>query len=361
MKTLARHPVALLLLGLALLLPACGDAGTPGAIGPTLVIHGGAGTITRGAMTPELEHEYREELSRALREGFDILESGGSSIDAVVKAVRVMEDSPLFNAGKGAVFTNQGRNEMDAAIMDGSDLNAGAVASVTTIRNPILAARAVMTDSKHVMLVGRGAELFAAGRGLEIVDPEYFFTQRRWDALLKAREKEEGQSALPSPATEGAGFGTVGAVALDRDGNLAAATSTGGMTNKRYGRVGDTPIIGAGTYANNRTCAVSGTGQGEYFMRNLVSYDLSALIEYGGLTVEAAATRVIHEKLTAIGGTGGVIALDAHGRIAMVFNTEGMYRGHIRAGESARVLIYGDEDSTSSRGARSATDSPAQR
>ncbi|UCG52740.1 MAG: isoaspartyl peptidase/L-asparaginase [Candidatus Latescibacterota bacterium] len=308
----------------------------------TMVIHGGAGTILKENMTPERERAYTEKLTEALQMGLEILKNDGSSLDAVEAAIRVLEDSPLFNAGKGAVFTAQGKNELDASIMDGTTLNAGAVASVTTIKNPISAARAVMEDSKHVLLVGRGAELFAAGQGLDIVDPEYFFEQTRWDQLLKIKESE--QSSLERSGAIQMRFGTVGALALDRKGNLAAGTSTGGLTNKRHGRVGDSPIVGAGTYANNATCAVSGTGQGEYFMRNLVAYDVSALMEYQGMNLDDAVEKVIQEKLTELGGLGGVIALDKFGNVAMSFNTEGMYRGWIKEDGEAQVLLYGDED-----------------
>jgi beta-aspartyl-peptidase (threonine type) len=321
-----------------------------------LVIHGGAGTILREKMSPEHEAEIRGALEEALAAGYRILSRGGSSLDAVEAAVVVMEDSPLFNAGKGAVFTSRGTNEMDASIMDGSDLNAGAVASVMTIKNPVKAAREVMTNTRHVMLVGRGAELFAAGRGLEIVDPEYFFTKRRWDALLRVREKaqqgEEGKEkpgerhgSLRAPAAvEGDWkFGTSAACALDRDGNLAAATSTGGLTNKMHGRVGDTPIIGAGTYANNATCAVSATGTGEYFMRGLLSYQVSARMQFAGMTLEEAVKTVIDDELTGMGGDGGIIALDNGGRIEMRFNTAGMYRGYVKADGEYHVAIFGDE------------------
>ncbi|MFQ5512635.1 MAG: isoaspartyl peptidase/L-asparaginase family protein, partial [Candidatus Krumholzibacteriia bacterium] len=258
---------------------------------------------------------------------------------AVEATVRTMEDSPLFNAGKGAVFTNQGKNELDASIMDGSTLQAGAVASVTTIKNPITAARRVMTNSRHVLLVRRGAELFAGEQGLEMVDPEYFFTQRRWDALLKAKEKDHSSRAVPGEEK----FGTVGVAALDKDGDLAAGTSTGGLTNKLYGRVGDSPIVGAGTYANNHTCAVSGTGQGEYFMRNLVAYDVSVWMEHAGMSAQRAADKVIQEKLTALGGTGGVIVLDKDGNVAMSCNTAGRSRGYIGGDGVAHISIYGDE------------------
>jgi len=302
-----------------------------------LVIHGGAGTILRENMTPEKETIYRNKLTEALESGMAVLKRGGSSLDAVEATIRVMEDSPLFNAGKGAVFTNQGRNEMDASIMDGSTLNAGAVASVVNIRNPISAARKVMTESKHVMLVGEGAGQFAVEQGLELADSAYFYTQERWDRLQQAKEKEAGQT---DPDDK---HGTVGAVALDRNGNLAAGTSTGGLTNKRFGRVGDSPIIGAGTYANNKTCGVSGTGVGEYFMRGLVAYDVSANMEYVGLDLTAATEKVMN-KLTAMGGTGGFVALDKHGNVSMPFNTPGMYRGYIRGDGKAHVFFYGEED-----------------
>jgi beta-aspartyl-peptidase (threonine type) len=306
----------------------------------TMVIHGGAGTILKENMTPEREKAYRDKLTEALEAGMTILRNDGHSLDAVETAIRVLEDSPLFNSAKGAVFTAQGKNELDASIMDGATRSAGAVASVTTIKNPISAARAVMEKSGHVLLVGRGAEMFAASQGLDIVEPEYFFDQRRWDELL--RVKEEEQSSRVDPAGEHEKHGTVGALALDGHGNLAAGTSTGGLTNKKHGRVGDSSIVGAGTYANNATCAVSGTGQGEYFMRNLVAYDVSAMMEYQKMKVAAAADKVI-EKLTASGGLGGIIALDAHGNIAMPFNTPGMYRGYVKEDGEVHILFYGDD------------------
>lgn len=315
-----------------------GDGGGEGVI--ALVIHGGAGTILKENMTPEREAAYRETLAEALRGGFAVLDAGGSSLDAVVAAIRIMEDSELFNAGKGAVFTGQGKNELDASIMDGATGLAGAVGSVTTIKNPIVAARAVMERTRHVMLVGRGAEMFAAGQGLEIVGPEYFFTQRRWDQLLKKREKTKKQSSLSDDTDS---HGTVGAVALDEHGNLAVGTSTGGLTNKMHGRVGDSPIIGAGSYADNATCGVSGTGTGEFFMRGLIAYDVSARMRYSGLRLEDAASTVIKESLTDKDGTGGIIALDKNGNVAMPFNTPGMYRGYIKADGEAHVFIYGDE------------------
>jgi len=307
-----------------------------------MVIHGGAGTITRDKMTPEREQAIRGKLTEALQAGHAILQNRGTALDAVEAAIRILEDSPLFNAGKGAVFTAEGKNELDASIMDGATLKAGAVASVTTIRNPISAARAVMTQSKHVLLVGPGAERFAEEKGLEIVPPHYFFEQDRWDELQKVKESEK--ASLVPPSSGAVSFGTVGALALDSHGNLAAGTSTGGLTNKMHGRVGDSPIIGAGTYANNKTCAVSGTGQGEYFIRLEIAYDVSALMEYGGMTLEAAANKVINEKLTGLGGTGGIITLDKDGNIAMPFNTAGMYRGWVKADGQAHTAMYKDEE-----------------
>jgi beta-aspartyl-peptidase (threonine type) len=318
----------------------------------TLVIHGGAGTITRQNMTPEKEKAYREVLNQALQTGYAILKKGGTSLDAVEATVRVMEDSPLFNAGKGAVFTHEGKNEMDAAIMDGKNLMAGSIASVTTIRNPISTARKVMEKSEHVMMIGSGAEAFAKKQGMEIVDPSYFYTDARWKALQNAQKEEKTSLDHTGDTTgaliddkifiEGKKFGTVGCVALDKFGNLAAATSTGGMTNKRYGRVGDAPIIGAGTYANNATCAISATGHGEFFIRAVVGYDISALMEYKGYSVKKAADEVVMKKLVQRGGEGGVIALDRKGNFAMPFNSEGMYRGYIKADGSSEVLIYKD-------------------
>ncbi|PSL30249.1 isoaspartyl peptidase/L-asparaginase family protein [Dyadobacter jiangsuensis] len=336
----------------------------------TLVIHGGAGTITRANMSPEREKAYREGLDLALQKGYEVLKKGGTSVQAVEAAIHVMEDSPLFNAGKGAVFTNEGKNEMDAAIMEGKTLKAGAVAGVTTIKNPISAAIAVMDQSVHVMMAGKGAEQFAKEKGLQIVDPSYFYTEARYKALerAKAQEKteldhnakeenggkggtEEGgkgksPSSPSSPSslifTEGKKFGTVGCVALDKYGNLAAGTSTGGMTNKRYGRIGDAPIIGAGTYANNATCAVSATGHGEYFIRSVVAHDISALMEYKGLSLADAANEVVMKKLVERGGEGGVIAVDRNGNVAMPFNSEGMYRGYIKSDGKREILIYKD-------------------
>jgi beta-aspartyl-peptidase (threonine type) len=289
-----------------------------------IAIHGGAGTITRKNMTPEKESGYRSKLEEALNTGYSILEKGGLSLDAVEATIRIMEDSELFNAGKGAVFTNAGTNELDASIMDGSNLKAGAVAGVKTVKNPISAARKVMDETWHVMLSGDGADLFAKEQNLEIVDPIYFYTQRRWDSLKKIQSEKHG---------------TVGCVALDKNGNLAAGTSTGGLTNKQWGRIGDSPIIGAGTYANNKTCAVSGTGQGEYFIRGNVAYDISAIMEYENLSVGKAARKVI-SKLSDLGREGGVIAMDSHGNISMPFNTAGMYRGFRKSNSPAKILIY---------------------
>ncbi|MDX5422388.1 MAG: isoaspartyl peptidase/L-asparaginase [Hymenobacteraceae bacterium] len=318
----------------------------------TLVIHGGAGTITKANMTPEKEKAYKEKLQEALQTGYGVLQKGGSSLDAVEAAVRVMEDSPLFNAGKGAVFTNEGKNELDAAIMDGKTLNAGAIASVTNIRNPISTARAVMEKSEHVMMIGQGAEKFAKEKGQELVDPSYFYTETRYQQLQNIKDKEKtqldhsgndggGTGSNENIFIEGQKFGTVGAVALDAYGNLAAATSTGGMTNKRYGRVGDVPIIGAGTYADNNTCAVSATGHGEYFIRSVVAHDIAALMEYKGYSVKKAADEVVMNKLVKRGGEGGVIAVDKNGNVAMPFNSAGMYRGYIKNGK-AEVAIYRD-------------------
>jgi L-asparaginase / beta-aspartyl-peptidase len=315
-----------------------------------LVIHGGAGAIERSKMTPELEKAYREKLAEALRAGHKILSDGGGSLDAVEAVIRMMEDSPLFNAGKGAVFTSEGTNELDSSIMDGATLKAGAVAGVKRIKNPISLARLVMEKSPHVMMVREGAEAFARQNGIELVDPKYFFTERRWKELQEAKKQEE-QKDQPAKTTDrktsstisvDKKYGTVGAVALDKAGNLAAGTSTGGMTNKKFGRVGDSPIIGAGTYANNRTCAVSATGHGEYFIRSVVAYDVSALMEYGGLSLKDAADRVVMDKLVKMGGEGGIIAIDKDGNIAMPFNSLGMYRGYIDADGKMLVEIYKD-------------------
>src|SRR5881394_3853996 len=307
-----------------------------------LVIHGGAGTIERSKMTPQRERQYRSGLERALAAGYEILKQGGSSLDATEAAVRVLEDDPHFNAGKGSVFTSVGTNEMDAAIMDGKTLSAGAVASLKHVKNPISLARLVMEKSGHVMMDGEGAEGFAGENGMELVDQKYFFTQERWDALqkIKAAEKHRtGDAGKAFLITDQDRHGTVGAVALDQNGNLAAATSTGGTTNKRPGRVGDTPVIGAGTYANDATCAVSATGDGEYFIRATVGHDVSALIEYRGMKLQEAAQAVL-DKVARLGGTGGLIAIDRQGNIVLPFNTSGMYRGYVDPNGKFVVEIY---------------------
>lgn len=311
-----------------------------------IVIHGGAGTIRKETMTPELEAEYKATLEKAVRTGHNILKNGGSSLDAVEASINILEDSPLFNAGKGAVFTHDGKNELDASIMDGKTLAAGAVSGVTTVKNPIDLARAVMEKSEHVMLSGPGAEAFASENNIELVDPSYFYTDARWNALQKAKEVKKEQpkhvdkTAFYDPYIKDYKFGTVGCAALDKNGNLAAGTSTGGMTNKRWGRVGDAPIIGAGTYANNASCAVSSTGWGEFFIRSVVAHDISALVEYKGLTLEEAAKEVIQKKVPALGGDGGIIAVDNKGNIAMEFNTEGMYRASINKNGELYIGIY---------------------
>ena len=307
------------------------------------IIHGGAGVLSRTEMTPELEKQYRAKLEEAVKAGYTVLLAGKSSLDAVETAIRILEDSPLFNAGKGAVFTNDGKNELDASVMDGKTLGAGAVAGVHRVKNPITLARAVMEKSPHVMMVGDGAEKFAAEQKIELVDPKYFWTQHRWDALQKML-KEEAETkkvgVVPTAAKPANRFGTVGAVALDKNGNLAAGTSPGGMTNKKYGRVGDAPIIGAGTYANNATAGVSATGWGEFFIRLGVARDISSLMEYRAMPVQNAADMVIKQKLQNAGGDGGVIAIDKFGNYAISFNSEGMYRAYIDAEGKAVVEIF---------------------
>ena len=299
-----------------------------------MVIHGGAGTIERSEMTAENEKAHRGGLERALKAGYDVLQRGGSSLDAVQAAIQVLEDDPLFNAGKGAVFTHEGTNELDASIMDGRTLSAGAVAALQHIRNPIALSRLVMEKSPHVMLEGAGAEAFAKTMGVTFVDQKYFYTEERWQSLQKEKAKHS-----PAPTPDKDRHGTVGAVALDKSGNLAAGTSTGGTTNKQFGRIGDSPIIGAGTYANNRTCGVSCTGDGEYFIRSLAAYDVSAMMEYEGMPVQKAAQAVI-DKVGKLGGAGGLIALDKDGNVAMPFNTSGMYRGTVDAEGRISVEIY---------------------
>ena len=304
-----------------------------------LVIHGGAGTLRRDRMPPALEQAYRDTLSIALRRGYDILARGGSSLDAVEAVIRIMEDSPLFNAGKGAVFTSAGTNELDASIMDGRTLAAGSVAAVQRVRNPISLARLVMEKSPHVMMVGAGAEEFARLQGVELVAPHYFWTERRWKQLEE--EKRAADTARKAGFSAGEHkFGTVGAVALDKAGNLAAGTSTGGTSMKRYGRVGDAPIIGAGTYANNASCAVSGTGDGEFFIRNNVAADICARVRYTGVSIGRAADDVVMKVLVAQRGGGGVIAMDPKGNIATPFNTSGMYRGWVTADGKIVVKIF---------------------
>ncbi len=290
-----------------------------------LVIHGGAGTILKANMSAEKEKLYINKLQDALQTGEAILKDGGTSIDAITATIMVMENSPLFNAGKGAVFTEEGIVEMDASIMDGKTSSAGAVAGVHTIKNPIMAARAVMENTAHVLLTGDGADDFANSQGLEIVDSSYFFTENRWESYQNAKNKKHG---------------TVGAVALDKHGNLAAGTSTGGMNYKMKGRVGDSPIIGAGTYADNNTCAVSATGHGEYFIRNVVAYDIGALMKYKNMTLNDAANYVILDKLKNIGGDGGIIAVDNKGNYSMTFNTAGMYRGVVNSQGVLDIKIY---------------------
>lgn len=317
--------IALALFTLALAAPPVpGTAAENSAPAPaarwSLALHGGAGVIP-ASLTEDQKRARLASLSGALEKGKAILAGGGRSLDAVEAVVRFLEDDPAFNAGRGAVFTHDGKHELDAAIMDGRDLACGSVAGLSSVKNPISLARRVMEKTPHVFLMGVGAEKFAAEQGVERAGPDYFFVQSRFDALQEELRKEK---AAPPPAPE-KDRDTVGAVALDRHGNLAAATSTGGMTNKRYGRVGDVPVIGAGTYANDRTCAVSATGHGEEFIRHTVAYDISALMEYAGLTVTKAAEKVIHEKLKP--GDGGVIAVSRTGEIALVFNSEGMYRG----------------------------------
>ncbi|WP_213521005.1 isoaspartyl peptidase/L-asparaginase family protein [Nonlabens sp.] len=314
-----------------------------------LVIHGGAGTIKKENMTPELELQYREKLSEAIKAGHEILKNGGDAMDAVETSIRIMEDSPLFNSGKGAVFTHDGINSLDASFMDGKTLNAGAVAGVTTVKNPISLARKVMTDSEHVLLSGAGADEFAKSLSydnIELVDNSYFFTENRYQSLQRvlAKEKENDRKTafleLEDPFIKDSKYGTVGCVALDKNGNIAAGTSTGGMTNKKYGRIGDSPIIGSGTYANNATCGVSSTGHGEYFIRAQVAYDISALMEYGGKRLEEATEEVIQKKLVDLGGTGGIVALDYLGNISMEFNTEGMYRAMMDDQGTLTVGMY---------------------
>ena len=297
-------------------------------INPVIAIHGGAGVILKGDLSEEREKLIREKLDEAISRGYEILNASGSSTDAVIETIKILENSPLFNAGKGAVFTNNGTIEHDASIMNGADLNAGASSGTMHVKNPITLANAIMTKSDHVFLSGSGAEEFAKKENLDMVEQDYFYTEFRFNQMKKIKDDSK--------------FGTVGCVAMDKKGNLVAGTSTGGMTNKKWGRIGDSPIIGAGTYANNNTCAVSCTGSGEYFMRSVVAYDVSALIEYEKLSLKDAVSKIIHKKLPAIGGDGGLIAIDNKGNIAMDFNTPGMYRASINKNGEKVIQIYSE-------------------
>ena len=308
-----------------------------------IVIHGGAGTILRKNMTPEMDAAYRKTLAEAIAVGHAILAAGGTSTAAVEKTIHVMENSPLFNAGKGAVLNAEGEVELDASFMDGALLDAGAIAGARTIKNPISAAIAVMNDSPHVMLSSAGADRFAKEQGLAVAPPDYFVTERRIDALKRVQaEKASKQASLDKKTAfyEQQRMGTVGCVALDQAGNIAAGTSTGGMTNKKWNRIGDAPIIGAGTYANNASCGISATGWGEFFIRSVVAHDIAALVEYKGLSIVEAARIVIHEKVAKLGGDGGIVGLDRFGNVAMEMNTEGMYRAHMNAQGEQTIKIY---------------------
>jgi beta-aspartyl-peptidase (threonine type) len=327
-----------------------------------VVLHGGAGVIERSHMDAKTEAAYRADLQTAIQKAADVLDKGGSALDAIEAAIRFMEDDPLFNAGRGSVFTAAGKNELDSAIMDGSNLKAGAVAGVTRTRHPISLARAVMEKSPHVMLIGNGADEFAAEHGLEMVDPSFFFTERRWQGLVEELKKEgkpipprplgappaptgkpSAKLVFPIESPDAHKFGTVGVVALDKQGNIAAGTSTGGVTAKMWGRVGDSPIIGAGTYADNRSCAVSGTGTGEYFIRLTVARTICALVQYKGMSLQDAADNVIQRQLTDMQGDGGIIAIDTKGEMVWSFNTPGMYRARISEGGKAEVGMYKDD------------------
>ncbi|MGP3591100.1 beta-aspartyl-peptidase [Vagococcus sp. WN89Y] len=306
-----------------------------------IAIHGGAGAINRAQMSPEQEQRYAQVLSAIIETGQRMLEAGESALDVVTEAVRLLEECPLFNAGIGAVFTRDETHELDACVMDGYSLKAGAVAGVSRLRNPVLAARLVMEQSPHVLMIGEGAEKFAISQGMDAVSPDIFSTPERFEQLLQAREN--GETVLDhgsAPLDEGKKMGTVGAVALDKNGNLAAATSTGGMTNKLPGRVGDSPLPGAGCYANNASVAVSCTGTGEVFIRTLAAYDIAALMDYGGLSLQEACDAVVMEKLPALGGSGGLIAVDREGNVTLPFNCEGMYRAYGYAGDAPSVGIY---------------------
>jgi len=352
----------------ALLVPAALLATTLAAIAQTaphpasphqwsIVVHGGAGVIERKSMSPETEAAYRAAMKTAVETGAAVLEKGGTSLDAIQQTIQYLEDNPLFNAGKGAVFTADGRNELDSAIMDGATLKAGAVAQLTRTRHPIAAARAVMEQSPAVMLAGPDADKFAASKGLEQVDNSYFFTERRWEGLIKQLQKEgkpippRPAGAPPAPAKplamieppDAHKWGTVGVVALDEAGNIAAGTSTGGLQAKLPGRIGDSPIIGAGTYASNHSCAVSGTGTGEYFIRLTIAREICALVEDKHMKLQAAADEVIHKQLEALHGDGGVIAIAPDGEAAWSFNTPGMYRARMSEGSQPTIAIYNDE------------------
>lgn len=320
------------------------DAQTSAPTSPpiSIVIHGGAGALAPGRYTPDQEMAFKEKLGEAMNAGYLVMEEGGSALDAVVATIIILENSPLFNAGKGAVFTSEGKNELDASIMDGKTRNAGAIAGVTRIKNPITLARAVMEHSPHVMFAREGAEEFAKEQGLEFVNPKYFYTEHRWRSYREALEKEKKGASLAHDTK----YGTVGVVALDGNGDLAAGTSTGGMTLKRFGRIGDAPIIGAGTFADNNSCAVSSTGHGEYFMRLTIARDICAQVEYAGKSVEEAADDVIHNRLQNLGGDGGVIVLGANGDYAMTFNSAGMFRGVKNADGVEEVAIYADASTT---------------
>lgn len=311
-----------------------------------IILHGGAGTILKENMSDSLEAAYYEVLESSIKTGHQVLEKGGTSLEAIAETIKIMEDSPLFNAGKGAVFTHDETNELDASVMVGNTQDAGAISGVTRIKNPIDLAIKVMTDSPHVMLSGEGAEQFASEKGIELVDPSYFFTENRFKSLQRIKDSEkteldhDGKTSSIKSEIKDSKFGTVGAAALDKHGNLAAGTSTGGMTNKKWNRIGDAPIIGAGTYANNATCAVSSTGWGEFFIRAVVAHDISALMEYKGLTLKEAAEEVIQKKVPALGGDGGIVAIDKEGNMVAEFNTAGMYRASMNAQGEITIGIY---------------------
>ncbi|TAL43295.1 MAG: isoaspartyl peptidase/L-asparaginase [Chitinophagaceae bacterium] len=305
-----------------------------------LAIHGGSGTILKKRMTPELEKAYMDGLNDALNSGYNILEKGGDAVEAVKKAVIVLENNILFNAGKGSVFTKTGSHEMDASIMDGKDLSAGAVAAINNIRNPVELAFTIMRKSEHVFLSGEGAMEFAKQQGLAFEPDEYFFSQFRYDQWQSIKDSDDTALDHNITLNKEKKFGTVGAVACDANGNLAAATSTGGMTNKQYGRIGDSPIIGIGTYAYNKTCAISCTGHGEPFIRAVAAFDVSCLMEYKGLSLQEAMNMVVHHKLVKMDGEGGMIGVDALGNVALIFNSKGMYRGYCSSDGKKEVAIY---------------------